>query len=98
MFPVRNDLYVKEIVVPNEGRYIVYFNPKEAELEQKKREFFRKVIEKKIEKSTTKEWIIKNGYRKYIDITEGEIELNHKRLRAEAQFDGKWVLLTNSKL
>lgn len=98
MFPVRDDLYVKEIVVPNEGRYIVCFNPKEAELEQKKREFFRQVLEKKIAKSTTKEWIIKNGYRKYIDITEGEIELNHKRLRAEGQFDGKWVLLTNSKL
>jgi transposase len=98
MFPVRDDLYVKEIIVPNEGRYIVCFNPKEAELERKKREFFRKVLEKKIEKSTTKEWIIKNGYRKYIDITEGEIELNEKRLRAENQFDGKWVLLTNSKL
>jgi transposase len=98
MFPVRDDLYVKEIIVPHEGRYIICFNPKEAELEQKKRDFFRQVLEKKIEKSTTKEWIIKNGYRKYIDITKGEIELNYKRLRAEGQFDGKWVLLTNSKL
>jgi transposase len=98
MSPVRDDLYVKEIIVPNEGRYIICFNPKEAELERKKREFFRQVLEKKIEKSTTKEWIIKNGYRKYIDITKGEIELNEKRLRAENQFDGKWVLLTNSKL
>ena len=98
MFPVRDDLYVKEIIVPNEGRYIVCYNSKEAEIERKKREFFRQVLEKKIEKSTTKEWIIKNGYRKYIDITEGEIELNEKRLRAEYQFDGKWVLLTNSKL
>jgi len=98
MFPVRDDLYIKEIVIPNEGRYIICFNPKEAEIERKKREFFRQVLEKKIEKSTTKEWIIKNGYRKYIDITEGEIELNEKRLRQEFQFDGKWVLLTNSKL
>lgn len=98
MSPVRDDLYVKEVVVPNEGRYIICYNPKEAELEQQKREFFRKVLEKKIEKSTTKEWVIKNGYRKYIDITEGEIELNEKRLRGEYQFDGKWVLLTNSKL
>ena len=98
MFPVRDDLYVKEIVIPNEGRYIICFNPQEAEIERKKREFFRQVLEKKIEKSSTKEWIIKNGYRKYIDITKGEIELNSKRLRAEYQFDGKWVLLTNSKL
>jgi transposase len=98
MFPIRDDLYVKEIVIPNEGRYTICYNPKEAEIERKKREFFRQVLEKKIEKSTTKEWIIKNGYRKYIDITKGEIELNEKRLRAENQFDGKWVLLTNSKL
>jgi len=98
MFPVRDDLYVKEITVPNEGRYIICYNPKEAEIERKKREFFQQVLEKKIEKSTTKEWIIKNGYKKYIDITEGKIELNKKRLRAEYQFDGKWVLLTNSKL
>ncbi len=98
MFPVRDDLYVKEIVIPNEGRYIICFNPKEAEIERKKREFFRQVLEKKIKESTAKEWIIKNGYRKYIDITKGKIELNEKRLRAEYQFDGKWVLLTNSKL
>lgn len=98
MFPVRDDLYVKEVVIPNEGRYIICFNPKEQELERKKREFFKEVLKKKIKQSTTKEWIIKNGYRKYIDITQGEIELNEKRLRAEYQFDGKWVLLTNTKL
>lgn len=97
MFPVRDDLYVKEIVVPNEGRYIVCYNPKEAEREFKNRQFFREHLKKKIAKSTTKEWIIKNGYKKYIDF-DGEIELNEKRLRAENQFDGKWVLLTNSKL
>lgn len=98
MFEVRDDLYVKEVVIPYEGRYIICYNPKEAEIERKKREFFKKHLEKKIETQTTKEWIIKNAYRKYIDITEGEIELNEKRLRAEYQFDGKWVLLTNTKL
>jgi transposase len=97
MIPVRDDLYVKEIVVPKEGRYIVCYNPKEAEREFKNRQFFREHLKKKIAKSATKEWIIKNGYKKYIDF-EGEIELNEKRLRAESQFDGKWVLLTNSKL
>jgi transposase len=97
MFPVRDDLYIKEIIVANEGRYIVCYNPKEAEREFKKRQFFREHLKKKIDKSATKEWIIKNGYKKYIDF-DGEIELNEKRLRAENQFDGKWVLLTNSKL
>ncbi|MEW6042274.1 MAG: IS1634 family transposase [Elusimicrobiota bacterium] len=95
---VSQDLYVKEIDVEGEGRYIICFNPEEAEIEQNKREVFRKVLEKKIRESSTKEWIIKNGYKKYIDITEGKIELNYKRLKEEEQFDGKWVLLTNTNL
>lgn len=97
MMPVRDDLYVKEAVIPNEGRYIVCYNPEEAEREFKNRQFFREHLEKKITKSTTKEWIIKNGYRKYVDF-EGDIELNEKRLSQENQYDGKWVLLTNTKL
>jgi len=67
MLLVRDDLYVKEIVLPNEGRYIICYNPEEAEIERKKREFFRQILEKKISTQTTKEWIIKNGYKKYID-------------------------------
>jgi len=97
MMPVRDDLYVKEEVIPKEGRYIICYNPIEAEREFKKRQFFKQHLEKKIKISTAKEWIIKNGYKKYIDF-EGEIELNEKRLWQENQFDGKWVLLTNSKL
>ena len=97
MMPVRDDLYVKEVVIPNEGRHIICYNPIEAEREFKKRQFFKTHLEKKIKTSTTKEWIIKNGYKKYIDF-EGKIELNEKRLWQENQFDGKWVLLTNSKL
>ncbi|MBI5196383.1 MAG: IS1634 family transposase [Nitrospirae bacterium] len=97
MLPVRDDLYVKEVVIPNQGRYIVCYNPEEAEREFKNRQFFREHLEKKIAKSTTKEWIIKNGYKKYVDF-EGDIELNEKRLHQENQYDGKWVLLTNTKL
>jgi len=97
MMPVRDDLYVKEVVIPNDGRYIICYNPEEAEREFKNRQFFRERLEKKIAKSTTKEWIIKNGYKKYIDF-EGDIELNEKRLYQENQYDGKWVLLTNTKL
>ena len=45
-----------------------------------------------------KEWVMKNGYRKYIDITQGEIKLNEERLAKEDLYDGYWVLLTNTKL
>jgi len=97
MMPVREDLYVKEVKLEGEGRYIVCYNPKEAEIEFKKRQFFKLHLRKKINTAHTKEWIIKNGYKKYIDF-EGEISLNEERLREESQYDGKWVLLTNSAL
>lgn len=97
MMPVRDDLYVKEAVIPNEGRYIVCYNPEEAEQEFKNRQFFKEHLKKKISKSANKEWIIKNGYKKYVDFN-GDIELNEKRLYQENQFDGKWVLLTNTQL
>jgi transposase len=97
MMPIRDDLYVKEVIIPNDGRYIICFNPEEAKREFKNRQFFREHLEKKIAKSTTKEWIIKNGYKKYVDF-QGDIELNEKRLYQENQYDGKWALLTNTKL
>jgi len=97
MMPVREDLYVKEVKLEGEGRYIVCFNPKEAEFEHKKRLSFKRHLKKKLNTATTKEWIIKNGYKKYIDF-EGDILLNEKRLYEESQYDGKWVLLTNTDL
>lgn len=97
MWPVREDLYVKEVKLEGEGRYIVCYNPKEQELEFKKRQFFKLHLRKKIATAHTKEWIIKNGYKKYVDF-EGEITLNEEKLRDESQYDGKWVLLTNSAL
>lgn len=97
MMPVRDDLYVKEVSLEGEGRYIVCFNPEEQKREFKKRLYFKQHILKKIEKSHTKEWIIKNGYKKYVDF-DGDITLNEERLWNENQFDGKWVLLTNTDL
>jgi len=97
MMPVRDDLYVKEILIEDEGRYIICYNPKEAEREFNKRQSFRRHIKTKIKNSSTKEWIIKNGYKKYIDF-EGRFDLNEKKLFEENQYDGKWVLLTNTKL
>lgn len=97
MDKIREDLYVKEVNISDEGRYIVCFNPKEAESELNKRKYFERHLKNKIDKSSAKSWIIKNGYKKYVDF-EGEITLNEKRLADEKEFDGRWVLLTNTQL
>ena len=51
-----------------------------------------------VDKRTEKEWIMKDGYKKYVDLVEGKIEFNSQRLMKESWYDGKWVLLTNTDL
>ena len=55
-------------------------------------------MENKIEFNTAKEWIVKNGYRKYVKIEEMHISLNEDKLEQEMIYDGKWVLVSNSTL
>lgn len=98
MRQVHANLFVKEVEIKGQGRYIVCFNPQEAAQEKKKRAYFKQILEDRIRESSMKEWIMKNGYRKYIDLTNGEIRLNEERLNKENIFDGYWVLVTNTKL
>ncbi len=79
-------------------RWVVYLNKLVEKEDQAKREYFQKIIERKIEFSTAKEWIIKNGYKKYVIIKDMEIELNRKRIEEDELYDGKWVLISNSAL
>ena len=95
---IREDLFVKE--KKHEGRrYLICFNPKEAEYEAQKREYFKHVIAQKISDYSFKDWIVKNGYRKYIKL-EGkdfQITMDDERLEEEKIYDGKWILLTNTE-
>jgi transposase len=79
-------------------RWIVCLNEEVEEIDKEKREYFRKIIEDKIEFSTAKEWIIRNGYKKYVKIEDMKIRLDEEKLSEDELYDGKWVLVTNSKL
>jgi len=79
-------------------RWVVYLNEKVASEDREKREYFKKIIENKIEYRTAKEWMVKNGYKKYVKIKEMDIELDKERLDEEWIYDGKWALISNSKL
>ena len=77
-------------------RWIVCLNPILAQEDKHKREYFQKILENKVEFRTAKEWIVKNGYKKYVTIKEMSIELDKARLEADALYDGKWCLMTNT--
>lgn len=79
-------------------RFIVCLNPYVKKATKKKREFFTKIIERKIHTTPTKEWVIKNGYRKYLKFEKGlSPALDYDRLRDEEIYDGKWIIMTNEK-
>ena len=79
-------------------RWVVCLNEAVASIDKEKREYFQRIIENKIEFSTAKEWIVKNGYKKYVNISDFKIELNAEKLRDDEFYDGKWALITNTEL
>jgi len=79
-------------------RFFVCLNPLVQAGVKKKREFFTKIIERKIRTTPTKEWIIKNGYKKYLKFEKGlSPSIDYDRLRDEEIYDGKWIIMTNEK-
>lgn len=89
------EAYLKAI---RERRYFVCLNPYVQKANQKKREYFRQIIQNKINTRSTKDWIVKNGYKKYIEFEDKvKLKLNEERLKEEELYDGKWVLITNDQ-
>lgn len=79
-------------------RFFVFLNPVVEAFTHKKREFFKNVIKNKITHIATKEWIVKNGYKKYVQFDGGlHPTLDEEKLESEELFDGKWVLVTNEQ-
>ena len=79
-------------------RFFVCLNPLVRAGTKKKREFFTKIIERKIRTTPTKEWIVKNGYKKYLKFDQGlSPTIDYDRLRDEEIYDGKWIIMTNEK-
>lgn len=77
-------------------RFFVFLNPLVEHATKGKRAFFKDVIARKIATTPTKEWIVKNGYKKYLSFKDGlHPTLDEEKLKGEELFDGKWVLVTN---
>ena len=77
-------------------RFFVFLNPLVEKATKGKRAFFKKIIQNKIAFTPTKDWIIKNGYKKYLSFKDGlHPTLDEEKLEGEELFDGKWVLVTN---
>jgi hypothetical protein len=93
---VTDNLQVKEVLV-EDRRYVVCFNPDEAEKDRRDREAIVESLQGKLGKGAS--GLIGNkGYQRYLKVARGSFTVDAKKVKDEARFDGKFVLRTNTKL
>ena len=78
-------------------RYIVCLNERQATKDKLTREAIIKALEEKIPKGP-KGLVGNKGYRRYVKIEKDSTSIDFEKVKAEARFDGKWILRTNTDL
>lgn len=94
---VAHNLEVKEVRLPGGKRYIVCFNPEQAQKDRADREAIIGVLQEKLSKGQSR-FIGNKGYRKYLKVGKGAMSIDHKKAERESRYDGKFVLRTNTLL
>ncbi len=89
-------LKVKEVI--DEGvRYIVCLNERQARKDATDREAIVASLKRKLKQGATS-LVGNRGYRRYLTVAKGSTRIDPAKVKADARFDGKWVLITNTKL
>lgn len=104
---ITQNLHAKEVII-GEGvrqrRYIVCYNPKEAERERQHRKQvikdLKKLLSQHKDQQATAQWAIElkasGRYGRYLKITDdNQICINQEAIQQAAKYDGKWVIQTN---
>ena len=89
-------LKVKE-VVHDGGRYIVCLNERQARKDAADRQAILESLKRQLKKGP-KALVGNKGYRRYLKLAKGSARIDPAKVKAEARFDGKWVLVTSTEL
>lgn len=89
-------LKVKE-VKHNGKRYMVCLNERQARKDAADRQAIIESLEDQLKKGA-KSLVGNKGYRKYLKVDKGSARIDKEKVEAEARFDGKWVLTTDTTL
>jgi hypothetical protein len=93
---VAENLRVKEVRV--EGRrYIVCHNPQEAAKDAADREAIVRALEDELRQGV-RQLVGNRGYRRFLRMDKDAVTIDTKKVAAEARYDGKFVLRTNTSL
>ncbi|PIQ82010.1 MAG: transposase, partial [Candidatus Omnitrophica bacterium CG11_big_fil_rev_8_21_14_0_20_64_10] len=96
---VANNLHVKEVWVRNRNRrYVICFNPEEAEKDRRDREAILEKIRQKLASGGVKKLIGNRGYKRFLKIDKATATIDARRVQEDARYDGKYVLRTTTKL
>jgi transposase len=89
-------LKVKE-VVHDGARYIVCLNKRQARKDAADRQAILESLKRQLKKGP-KALVGNKGYRRYLKLAKGSARIDPAKVKAEARFDGKWVLVTSTEL
>jgi len=93
---VADNLRVKEVWVQGR-RYVVCHNPQEAAKDAADREAILQALEDKLRQGA-KGLVGNRGFKRFLKVEKGAVSIDPARVKAEARFDGKYVLRTNTEL
>jgi len=93
---VAENLAVKEVWVDGR-RYIVCLNPDEAAKDAAEREAIVKALEDELRQGV-RQLVGNRGYRRFLRVDRDAVTIDMKKVAAEAHYDGKFVLRTNTSL
>jgi transposase len=90
-------LKVKEVWVEEQRRYVVCVNEDQAVKDRYDREAVVAALHQALRQGD-KSLVGNKGYRKYLSSGGPAFAVDEDKVRAEARYDGKWVLTTNTDL
>jgi hypothetical protein len=93
---VADNLRVKEVWVKGR-RYVVCHNPQEAAKDAADREAIVKALEDQLRQGA-KSLVGNRGFRRFLTVEKEAVTIDQTKVKAEARFDGKYVLRTNTEL
>jgi hypothetical protein len=93
---VADNLRVKEVWVQG-CRYIVCHNPEEAAKDAADREAILLALADRLRQGT-KRLVGNRGFRRFLRLAKGAVTVDQAKVAAEARYDGKFVLRTNTTL
>lgn len=95
--PVTDNLQVSEVTI--EGRrYVVCLNPEAAQRDAQERTAIIEALTKELAQKGPRSLLGNQGYARYLRVARAGVAIDPEKVASDVQFDGKYVLQTNTSL